>query len=258
MKKIINPLVLLFMCIFSLHISAQKVAIGVRGGISIPNLTAGGNESNPLNTGYSSRLASDFGIFAEYKVSKLLSIQPMIEYSAQGGKKNGFQALTTPDEFAAMFPPGMAPAYLYANYKSEAKLDYLLLPLLAKFGWNFSHSSPLRVYVDAGPYVGLLVSARQVTKGSSSIYADAQGQQPLTPEAQSFNNTENIKDQLHKGNFGFEGNVGLRYSRFANNVFIEGGANYGLLNIQKGAANGKNNTGAATVTIGVSHWFGKS
>jgi hypothetical protein len=76
-----------------------------------------------------------------------------------------------------MYPPGQAPPYLYADYKSEAKLNYLMIPLLAKFGLN--------------------------------------------------------------------------------NIFIEGGGNYGFLNIQKGSQNGKNNTGAATAVVGYSHWFGQ-
>ena len=258
MKKIFNLLVFVTVVLISVNTYAQKVALGIRGGISIPNLTAGGSESNPLNTGYSSRLGPDFGIFAEYKVSKVFSIQPMLEYSSQGGKKDGLQAFPTPAEFAAMYPSGQAPTYLYANYKSEAKLNYLLLPVLAKFGWNFNHHSLLRIYVDAGPYAGLLLSAKQVTKGSSLIYADSGGQQPLTQDPESFDNTDNIKSQLHKGNFGFEGNLGLGCRFSNNNIFIEGGGNYGLLNIQKGTANGKNNTGAATASVGITHWFGKS
>jgi len=51
------------------YIQAQDVAIGARGGISIPNLSASGNEQNPLNTGYSSRLGPEFGVFAEFKIS---------------------------------------------------------------------------------------------------------------------------------------------------------------------------------------------
>lgn len=242
--------------LFGFCAKAQNFALGVRGGISIPNLTGGAGSQNPLNTGYSSRLGLDAGIFVEYKISTLFSIQPMIEYSSQGGKKNGFQAFTTPDALAAMFPPGQAPPYLYANYNSKAKLNYLMLPLLAKFGWNIK-KSPFRVYVDAGPFVGLLVSAHQVTSGKSEFFTDASGQQTLPGGAQSFDNNEDIKDQLHKFNTGIEGNIGLNYRMGSCNLFIEGGGNYGFLNIQKGTQNGKNEVGAATVTIGYSYWFGK-
>jgi hypothetical protein len=101
---------------FNLSGQAQKTAIGVRGGISIPNLTASGSDQNPLNTGYSSRLGPEFSLFVEFKISELFSVEPMIEYSPQGGKKNGLQAFPLPQGFSDMFPPDQAPTYLYANF----------------------------------------------------------------------------------------------------------------------------------------------
>jgi hypothetical protein len=254
MKKLIFYLFFLSLTLLFFNVDAQNVALGIRGGISIPNLSAGSNNQNPLNTGYSSRLGPDVGVFAEFKFSDLLSIQPMLEYSSQGGKKNGLQAFPTPSQVSAMYPPGSAPTYLYANYNSTAKLNYLMLPILAKFGWNLK-SSPLRIYVDAGPFLGYLIYAKQVTSGSSNFYTDPQGQQPLPGGPQSFDNTQDIKDQLHKANFGIEGNIGLAYKLKKSYIFIEGGGNYGFLNIQKGTANGKNETGAATVAVGYSFWL---
>ena len=117
----------------------------------------------------------------------------MIEYSSQGGKKDGLQAFPTPPEFAALFPAGMAPTYLYANYKSEAKLNYLMIPVLAKFRWNLKPMSPIRIYIDAGPFVGFLLSAKQVTSGSSMIYTDSGGQDPLPAGDQSFDALKILK-----------------------------------------------------------------
>lgn len=247
---------LLFVCILFLFdaAKAQNFTLGVRGGISIPNLTAAGSEKNPLNTGYSSRLGPDAGIFGEYQVSSIFSVEMMAEYSSQGGKKSGLQAFPTPPQYGGLFPGGQAPPYLYANFESEAKLNYLLVPVLAKFGWNV-HNSPLRIYVDAGPFAGFLLSAHQVTSGSSIVYADPQGNQQLSPGPQSFDSTNNIKDQLNTFNFGISGNIGVAYQFNSSKIFIEGGGNYGFLNIQKGTANGKNNTGAGTVTIGYGYTF---
>lgn len=255
MKKLF-VLVLFLNLYFCFTVQAQDVALGVRGGISIPNLTAGSGNQNPLNTGYSSRLGPDFGAFAEFKFSGLFSLQPMIEYSSQGGKKNGLQAFTTPDEMAQMFPPGQAPNYLYANYKSEAKLNYVLIPILAKFGWNFK-KSPLRIYGDVGPFAGILVSAHQVTSGQSEFYTDPAGTQALPGGPQSFDANTNVRNSLHRFNAGIEGNVGLSYRIGTSSIFIEGGGNYGVFNIQKNALDGKNETGAASATIGYSYWFGK-
>jgi hypothetical protein len=258
MKKLTFYTLFASFLFLSFNAYAQNFALGIRGGISIPNLTAGSNNQNPLNTGYSSRLGPDAGVFAEFKFSNLFSIQPMMEYSSQGGKKDGMQAFTTPDQVAAGYQAqgATAPPYLYANYNSTAKLNYLMVPILAKFGWNFKNS-PLRIYADAGPFVGFLLSAHQITSGESPFYADPSGQQPLPGGAQSFNNNENIKDQLHTTNLGIEGNIGLDYKLGLSNIFIEGGGNYGFLNIQKGTANGKNNTGAALAAVGYSYWFGK-
>jgi hypothetical protein len=261
MSKSTIYLLLPVLLLCRLSASAQNIALGVRGGISIPNLSAGGSNENPLNTGYSSRLGPDAGLFAEFKFSDLFSLQPMVEYSSQGGKKNGFQAFPTPAQAAQAFPPGQAPPYLYASFNSEAKLNYLMIPVLAKFGWNLEKNSPWRIYADAGPFVGFLLSAHQVTNGESEYYYYTNSTPPekiaLPIGAQSFNHDQNIKDQLHTTNFGVEANVGLNYKFGLSSIFIEGGFNYGFLNIQQGTANGKNNTGAGTVSLGYSYWFAK-
>jgi len=247
---------LVFFILFRFSGQAQQTAIGIHGGISIPNLTTSSNNQNPLNTGYSSRLGPEFSVFAEFKISELFSLEPMIQYSSQGGKKSGLQAFPVPSDLADMFPPGQVPTYLYANFTSEAQLNYLMIPVLAKFGHTFK-SSPWRIYADVGPFVGFLLQAKQVTTGQSEIYTDPGGTQALPVGSQSFNNTQDIKSQLNSTNFGVEGNIGLNYAFGLNNLFFEVGGNYGFLNIQKGTANGTNNTGAATITLGYSHWIGK-
>jgi len=254
MKRSILFSLLILLCSWW-HAAAQS-SLGIRGGLSIPNLTSGSGNRTPLNTGYKSRLGPDISLFTEFSVSNHFSLEPALEYASQGGKKNGLQAFTTPDQLAAMFPPGQAPPFLYANYKSEAKLNYLMLPILAKFSWKLRESA-FRIYVDAGPFAALLVSAHQVTSGQSPFYADPAGQQPLPGGAQSFDNTENIKKDLHHFNVGIEGNIGLGYRFERAELFIQGGGNYGFLNIQKNAIDGKNNTGAAVVTIGYSYALGK-
>lgn len=258
MKNLHLFLILGFAILFSNISNGQNFTLGARAGISIPNLSAKGSENNPLNTGYKSRLGPDAGIFGEFHLSSLFSIEAMLEYSSQGGKKNGMQAFPTPPEIAGMFPQGTAPQYLYANFKSEAKMNYLLIPVLAKFGRNVNINSPIRIYIDAGPFAGFLLSAHQATTGSSLIYADEKGQQPFPAPAQSFDANNDIKDQLNSFNFGVAGNIGIAYNSNRSNIFIEGGGNYGFLNIQKGTANGKNNTGAGTIDIGYAYTLGNN
>jgi hypothetical protein len=253
--RLLSGFTFFFFCINS---AKAQWDLGLQGGISIPNLSAAGSNNNPLNTGYSSRLGPEFSIFGEYHVSKLFSIVPKIEYSAQGGKKDGYQALPTPTAVAEYFEQqGMAaPTYLYANFNSEAKLDYLLIPILAKFGWDLDAQKKFRITIAAGPYIGFLLSAKQVTSGNSTLYLDPGGMESLPIGPQSFDTTNNIKSQLNTTNFGVDGSVGIEYlmgKTMHDKIFLEIGGNYGFLNIQKGSANGKNNTGAATIMLGYAY-----
>jgi len=289
----------------------SNVTIGLRGGLTIPGFTGGAGD--PVSSNYSTATRLGAGVFAEFKLSELFSIQPMLEYSQEGAKRNGMQALIatgSDPQLAGAFTQawqgalasapqlGMlsqlglpadfptAPQYLYANAKRNAKMDYLMLPVLAKFGWNFTKSSPWRVYVDAGPYIGLLVNAKNIVNINGSVYADKSGsaliQLPDAVTSQippsmlptltgavtqiseglagemagNLSGTQDFKDQLHTFNWGLEGNLGLQYQiNHHNRVFFEVGGNYGLMNIQKSTGNGqylngKNNIGAATAMVG--------
>lgn len=223
--------------------SQTPIYLGLKAGIGIPNLHTGNNGSE-ISSGYSSRLGPYFGIFGEFRVSHEFSIQPEINYSSQGGKKNGEQAIDA-HQFNPSAPAGML---VYANYNSVAKLNYVEVPVLAKF--TFPLNSHFNFMVDAGPYVGFLFSAKNVTSGSSMVYADKGETTPLTPSAQNFNGNTDIKDQLKSTNFGLQGGVGLSYNTNDGYVFIHAGGNYGLVDIQKNAQDGSNNTGAATLTLG--------
>ncbi len=248
-----------FIILIGLQTKAQdsvKHYVGIKAGLSIPNLTSGGSVQNELNSGYSSTVGPNFAAFYECLVSKKFSLSTQLEYSAQGGQKNGFQALPTPPELEPYFTAQQRPVpdVVYADFDSKAKIDYLMLSELAKFIMPFNSKSPFSFYLEAGPFAGLLVSAHQVTSGSSDIYADKGKQENITEITQqgpqSFDNTTDIKDDLHKGNFGIEGDAGFALKLQNSKIFIEGGGNYGFLNIQKGEANGKNHIGAGTVRAG--------
>ena len=99
-----------FSCLLALSlfvasgVIAQSAYVGVKGGISIPNLSSG--NGNPINSGYSSGLGPDFAIFGDYGLTNRFSLELSLEYSYQGGKKNGKQALPVPSWLAAQYPPG--------------------------------------------------------------------------------------------------------------------------------------------------------
>jgi hypothetical protein len=220
----------------------HSIYIGVKGGISIPNLQSGSNGPE-ISNGYSSRQGPYFGVFGEFRLSREFSIQAEVNYSSQGGKKEGKQVI--PEGTFPGQPAGMA---LYANFKSVAKLNYIEVPVLARF--TFPLGGRFNFMVDAGPYVGFLVRAEDVTSGTSNVYADKEETQPVTPEAVNFDHTTDIKDQLHTANFGLQGGIGFSLNLGEGYLLIHGGGNYGLVDIQKSEKNGKNNTGAATAVIG--------
>lgn len=245
-----KALTLAVFLLFSGAVHAQApFYLGLKGGISIPNLTAGGG--SPVSSGYSSILGPYFGIFADYGLSKegRFSLQVELNYSAQGGKKNGTQAIPTAP-FASYFPPGYPiPEYFYASFSSKAHLNYLELPVLVKYalplgkGWKF--------VIDAGPYVGYLMHAKDITKGSDSIYFDEARTQALPVPPQDFSGNEDITNQIHRFNLGIQGGIGFECSLAEMGyVYLHVGGNYGFLNIQKYAEDGKNNTGAATFAVG--------
>jgi hypothetical protein len=240
----IPALLALTICVSTFTVCGQiNIYVGIKGGICIPNLSAGSGNENPLSNGYSSRTGGDFGILATCQFNKWLAFQPEIIYSQQGGKHNGLQAI--PD------PYGPVPPYFYANFKNTAKLNYLLVPLMARFDLKLHKN--LNLYANAGGFAGFLLSAKSVSTGSSYVYLDEMGQQPVSPSPQSFDSTDDIKSSVHKVNAGVIGAIGFSYQIGYGKIFIEGGGNYGFINIQKFKEDGKNYSGAATIHIGYLH-----
>lgn len=216
--------------------------LGIKGGLDIPKLQAGGN--SPVSKGYSSILGPYFGVFADYSINKSWSIQPELNFSVQGGQKSGMQAIPG-NQFDPQIPAG---TYFYANFKSKANLNYLELPILAKY--KISLGKEWKFIVDLGPYVGYLMNAKNITSGTSPVYMDSQETQPLVP-SHDFDSTSSITTDIHRFNWGVQGGVGLQYyTRHTGYFYLNVGGNYGFMNIQKYAEDGKNNTGAATVALG--------
>ncbi len=230
----------IFIGLASCQIASAQYSLGIKGGLGIPNLTAGGN--NPVSSGWSSRLGPYFGLIGQYSPNNWLDLQLQLNYASQGGKKNGEQAIPN--------PIGSVPPYLYANFNSEVKLNYLELPVLAKI--NLPLGRNWTFYVDAGPYVSYLLKAVNQNSGSSYIYLDqAETQQsPYPPTPQSFDSTLSITDQLKRFNTGIEGGIGISWILGNGKMFFEAGGNYGFINIQKYPQDGKNNTGSATLALG--------
>jgi hypothetical protein len=255
MKKSVIILMVISLLGFTFSLSAQNFTIGVKGGLNIPNLT-GGDTEHPLSSGYESRFGATYGGYGEYYMTKHFSVSIGAEYSSQGGVKDKIQAFVPVGELAPLAAMFGVP-YLYADYKSEAKMNYLLVPIMARFNWNLFKSFPLKVYAAVGPFAGFMLNAHQYTSGSSLIYADEAKTIPLPlPAPIPFDATTDIKDDLHKFNVGINCLVGFSYTLSQkSSIFVEGGGNYGFISIQKDAANGQSYTGAGTVNFGYAHTF---
>ena len=257
MKKILLITGLILICC----VAKSQVYIGARGGLNIPKLTASGD--NPMSKGYSSRLSGNGGIFVDFQFSELFSLRPMIEYTQQGGMRKGMQAIPAamlPGD-AQMVPAMVGEEYLYADFKSETKFDYIMIPVLANFGKTLNNF-PVRLYANAGPFVSFLMNADQVTSGSSYLYVDPAGDMTMDyllgtlagAPAQGvipMDNTRNITDEVHKVNYGVSANLGISYELAEHhNILVEVGGNYGFHKLQKSTENGENRIGAATVVVG--------
>ncbi|HQT91625.1 MAG TPA: outer membrane beta-barrel protein, partial [Candidatus Kryptobacter bacterium] len=168
-RSTLSSLLILIVLLFS-RMSSAQVRVGVQGGLSVPELSGGNNE---ISEGYTSRLAPNFGITAQFAVTKKFSIEPEIDFDGQGGQRNGIQPITT-----AELPPLPSGGHYYANFKNTSVLNYLEVPVLAKYTFGLGG---IGFDVNAGPYVGFLLNATQNTSGLSAIYIDKNGTPLIIP-----------------------------------------------------------------------------
>jgi len=249
MRNIFRSLFFIVFLSFSIiTLYAQHtIYIGAKAGISIPDLKAA--TDNPLSNGYETSLGADFGVLAEFSINKKFSIQTEIDYTQEGGKRDGFQALINPDQVDAPQP------YLYATYNSSAKLNYLMIPVMAKF--KFPLSKKTEFYINAGGFGSMILSAKTATSGNSKIYMDPQGTQEqwLYPAGTlfPFDDKENIKDSVKRFNAGVILSLGVSYQLGPGKLFVEVGGNYGFITVQKNPDNGSNFAGAVTAHIGYAY-----
>ncbi|MBS1535606.1 MAG: PorT family protein [Bacteroidetes bacterium] len=134
MKRIF---VVLFVTCSLLTVQAQKskreegIKLGIKGGLNASNLM-GDVEDQGMRT------SIHLGLLAEIIVNDKFSVQPELLYSGQGSTYTGDI-------------PGF----------SRTKLDYVTLPVLAKFKLVNNLS------LEAGPQLGFLVSAKNKTNNSN-------------------------------------------------------------------------------------------
>ena len=246
-QKILANCLGIAMLIVCQFCNAQKSdLVGIQGGASIADLT-GGSASNPFSTGFSSKFGGDAGVVASFQVKKKFSIQVEFNYSAQGANKKGAQAV--PVTYYNPNPTVDLPTVLYANLNTETKLNYFQLPVLAKLSWPLKNG--LSLFVNAGPYASVLVSARTLSSAVTQFYTDAAQTNSITQgQAYTIAVNEDVKDNYNAFNVGVQGGFGLQQKLYKGFITVTAGGSYGFITVQKNATYGQNNTTTASLKVG--------
>ncbi len=221
----------------------SPLTVGAFGGLNIPDLTGGGG--NPLSSGWSSRSGIAYGLTFNWNTGTHFAWQADVLYSSEGGQRNGLQAfMANPDPTTQSVMP-----YLYANIKNASELNYLEIPIMGKFLIPVTKTS--NFYVDFGPYVGILLNAKQITSGSSPVYGDMAGTIQIGG-TKSFDASTDITNQINTINFGLTGGFGFSQAVGFGSVFLDFRGAYGLTTIQNNSQNGDNHTGNLCISLGYS------
>ncbi len=251
-KKLVRTFVALtWIALFGVA-RADDWRVGIRGGLAVPRLRGGGNE---ISRGYESILAPNLGVLVERDLDPHWSLTLEAVYSVQGGERDELQPITADLPGLPPMPPGR---YLYADIKNRSELQYLEIPLLAK--WRTKLAEDWHFVVLGGPYAGFLLHAEQKTRGTSRIALDQNGtplvigRQPLPPV--SFDRDTDVTDELHTFNWGLTGGIGLLWDvADGHRLTFEVRGQYGFREVQKDKTNGESHTGAALFLIGYQYRF---
>ncbi len=131
MKK---QVILIAVAIFSFGvIQAQDIRFGAKAGVNFAKLTGDAIEDADGRTGF------HIGGLAEFMLTEKFSVQPEILYSQQG--------LQMKETFGG------------EEFESKLKLDYILLPILAKYYITEGFS------VEGGPQIGFTAKAESEFSG---------------------------------------------------------------------------------------------
>jgi hypothetical protein len=221
-------------------VQASPVEFGLHGGLSIPNIHGNTEQSRA----YASRLGPFFGATAGLQLIPHLWLCAEVNYSSQGGKRNGLQPITGDQASGLPLPPDTP---VYANFNSETILDYIEVPVFLKLMTGGRY----RAYLEAGPYIGFRVRSVTDTSGSSLIFLDSAGTMPVTADPVDFTAHTDISSDVHDLNAGFTGGAGAEMTAGPGSVVLGLRFTLGLANIQPNPeVNGKNHTGALVILAG--------
>ena len=197
MKKIFITLTAL-LTLNAITAQEDEIRFGAKAGLNISSIS--GDETDDAK----SKIGFHIGPVVEIPITEKFAIQPELLFSTQGAKSEESETVT--EEFF-----GITYSYSYTS-KSDVKLNYLNLPVIAKFYVAEGLS------IQAGPQIGFLLSA------------DSEYEYELTTdgETESDSGSEDISEYLNGTDFSI--NLGFGYQLPAG-IFFDARYNIGLSNI---------------------------
>lgn len=190
-----------FLFITSLISNAQDMDFGIKGGLNLANIN-GDSQNVGIRTSFHA------GVAVEVKFSDRFSFQPEVLFSEQGSETNITERVGTET----------------IKYKSVLRLDYINIPLLAKYYLTDGFA------IEMGPNVGMLLSARNQETLNGALRGE-----------------EIISDDFNKIDLGF--GVGLGY-KFEFGGFIQARYNLGLSNLYKDSDDFKDVNTLIQISVG--------
>ncbi len=134
MKKVLLSLVVIATTVFA---SQAQVSYGAKAGANLYNFS--GDDAD----GFDSKIGFNVGGFVNIPVSETFSVQPELVFSAEGAKTS----ISSVD----------------ANYN----MNYLNIPIMLQY------NNPSGFYAEAGPQIGLLMSAKVKVDSESEDVKDS-------------------------------------------------------------------------------------
>lgn len=182
----------------------SQIAVGVKTGINWSNINTSATSGGTIpNVDF---LASvNLGVFAEIGLSENFAIQPELVYTKKGFQiKEGF-------DFDLFKLP------VFAGVKVQTKINYLEMPLLAKYKFG---TGAIKAYVTAGPTLGYALNGKLQTKANFIIDI------PL-----SNTNIDMSNDNFNRFEVGATVGAGVDFPMGSGSFFVDARYTHGLTKV---------------------------